>query len=92
MTKYAQIYQIVCRLTDDPNWRAFFISFLSAESDTERQEINQRFWAEVDKLGEPEQQKIRAGFDRNFRQLLPMAKELLQEVRQGNFKGSALAA
>lgn len=92
MTKYAQIYQIVCRLTDDPDWRTFFISFLLAETDAERKEINLRFWAEVDKLGEPEQQKIREGFDQNFRQLLPMAQELLQEVRTANFKGSALAA
>ena len=30
MTKYAQIYQLVCRLTDDLDWRTFFISFLLA--------------------------------------------------------------
>jgi len=92
MTKYAQIYQIVCRLTDDPDWRTFFISFLSAETDAERKDINQRFWAEISKLGEPEQQKIRAGFDQNFRQLLPMAQELLQEVRAANLESSAQAA
>ena len=92
MTKYAQIYQLVCRLTDDPDWRTFFISFLLAETDTERKVINQRFWQEVDQLSEPEQQKIREGFDQNFRQLLPMAQELLQEIGDTKHKGTALAA
>ena len=92
MTKYAQIYQIVCRLTDDPDWRTFFMSFLSAETDLERKNINQRFWQEVDKLGELERQKIQDGFDQNFRQLLPMAPELLQVVHTAAGKGTALVA
>ena len=92
MTKYARIYHFVCRLTEDPTWRAFFISLLLAETDAERKAIDKRFWEAVKGLNETEQQKIREDFDRNFLQLLPMAKELSKRVDEVQVEHAALAA
>ncbi len=92
MTKYARIYDFVCRLTEDSAWRAFFISFLLAETDVERKAIDKRFWEAVKDLNEAEQKKIREDFDRNFLQLLPMAKELSKRVDKAQTDHPALAA
>jgi len=92
MKKYSRIYDAVCRPTDDPIWRTFFIALLMAETEAEREVIDRRFWQEVENPDEAAQQKIRAGFDQNFRQLLPMIREFSAQVDEVIGKRTALAA
>ena len=59
MKKYAQIQEVVSRLTDDNTFRTFFTLYLMATSDTERQQLNDRFWQDAAVLTEEEQTLLR---------------------------------
>lgn len=76
MKKYTNVYDLVCRLTDDRAFRAFFTAYLITETDEERSALNHRFWQEVALLSAPEQQLLRAEFTRCFLKLPGLASEL----------------
>jgi len=77
MKKYAQIQEVVGRLTDDNTFRTFFTLYLMATSDTERQQLNDRFWQDAAVLTEEEQTLLRAELTRCFLRLPAMAAQLV---------------
>jgi hypothetical protein len=77
MKKYAQIQEVVSRLTDDNTFRTFFTLYLMATSDTERQQLNDRFWQDAAVLTEEEQTLLRAELTRCFLRLPAMAAHLV---------------
>ena len=77
MRKYAQIQEVVSRLTDDNTFRTFFTLYLMATSDTERQQLNDRFWQDAAVLTEEEQTLLRAELTRCFLRLPAMAAHLV---------------
>ncbi|MFM9951457.1 MAG: hypothetical protein ACKV1O_26215 [Saprospiraceae bacterium] len=77
MKKYAQIQEVVSRLTDDNTFRTFFTLYLMATSDSERQQLNDRFWQDAAVLTEEEQTLLRAELTRCFLRLPAMAAQLV---------------
>lgn len=80
MKKYRMVYDIVTRLTDDPTLRTFFILYLMARSEEERQLISRRFWQDAESLNEIDRQSLKNAFNRSFKQLLPLANQLFEKV------------
>ena len=80
MKKYAQIQDIVAHLTDDKTFRTFFTIYLMAESDTERQQLNERFWRDVAALPEIEKKIIQAELTRCFLKLPTLAADLVERA------------
>lgn len=80
MKKYAQIQDLVCRLTDDKTFRTFFTLYLMAESEEARQQLNTRFWQDAVSLNEHEQQLLRAELTRCFLRLPSLAAQLLERA------------
>lgn len=80
MKKYAHIQDIVCQLSEDKTFRTFFTLYLMADSETERQQINNRFWRDAAELTEAEQQTIGTELTNCFLRLPSMASVLLEKV------------
>jgi len=80
MKKYAQIQDVVSRLTDHKTFRTFFTLYLMAESDVERRHINDRFWKDAETLPPAEQQLLRAELTRCFLRLPGMAADLIERT------------
>jgi len=80
MKKYAQIQDVVSRLTDQKAFRTFFTLYLMAESDAERQQLNDRFWRDAETLLPAEQQLLRAELTRCFLRLPGMAADLTERA------------
>ena len=92
MTRYSIIYATVFRLTDNPTLRAFFIIYLLAENEVERDALNTRFWRDLEGLDENSHKEMREAMQRSFLQLLPVTDDLLGRVREAKTERSALAA
>jgi hypothetical protein len=82
MRKYAQIQDLITRLTEDQTFKTFFTIYLMAENDNERQILNNRFWQEVALLSDVEQQLVRAEFTRCFLKLPNLTAQLLKKVQK----------
>ncbi|MBK8424670.1 MAG: hypothetical protein IPL27_01255 [Lewinellaceae bacterium] len=80
MKKYAQIQDIVSRLTDHKTLRTFFTLYLMAESEEERERLNNRFWKDAEDISPAEQQLLRAELTRCFLRLPGMAADLMERV------------
>ena len=80
MKKYSKISYIVERLTDDRTFRTFFTLYLMAESEEERQQLNDRFWQDAASLPTGEQQLLRAELTRCFLRLPALATELFEKA------------
>ncbi len=80
MKKSAQIQDIVSRLTDHKTFRTFFTLYLMAESEEERERINQRFWKDAEGLPTAEQQLLQAELTRCFLRLPGMTADLMERV------------
>ena len=80
MNKYSRVYDIVTRLTDDPALRAFFITYLLADSEQKREELSKQFWEEARTLEGADYQSFKDAYNRSFRQLLPMVNQLYDKV------------
>lgn len=92
MNRYANVYEMVIRLTDNPTLRAFYIPYLLCETDAERKMLNTRFWKAMEVLDETNRKQMREAMQQSFLQLLPMAKDLHQEVREAIAQPAALPA
>lgn len=80
MKKYAQVQDIVSRLTDNKTFRTFFTLYLMAESAAERNTLNERFWADASGLHPTELQLLKAELTRCFLRLPEMTADLLHQV------------
>ncbi len=80
MKKYAQVQDIVGRLTDNKTFRTFFTLYLMAETTEERQMLNERFWKDAGVLPAVELQLLKAELTRCFLRLPEMAADLLGQA------------
>lgn len=80
MKKYAQVQDIVSRLTDNKTFRTFFTLYLMAQSVEERNVLNERFWKDAAVLPPAELQLIKAELTRCFLRLPEMAADLLGQI------------
>ena len=80
MKKYAHVQDLLGRLTDDKTFRTFFTLYLMAESDEEREVLNERFWREASKLPASEQALLRAELTRCFLRLPILSAALMDRA------------
>lgn len=76
MRQYILVQDIITRLTDDPVFRTFFTLYLMAESDSERQALDTRFWKDAAELEPEKQQLLRAEMSRTFLRLPVLVEQL----------------
>jgi hypothetical protein len=82
--KYTQVQAIVFQLTEDPTFRTFFTLYLMAESDTERETINQRFWDQASTLDSTDQMLLRETLKQTFLKLPVLIANLRERVVLAN--------
>lgn len=82
MKKYALVQDVVYRLTEDKTFRTFFTLYLMAETESERQALNTRFWKDAANLPEQEQLLLRSELTRCFRQLPKLTGNLVERARE----------
>lgn len=80
MRKYAKIQDLVTRLTDNKTFRTFFTVYLLAETEDERQLLNNRFWRDAAELSPAESQLLRAELTRCFLRLPGLSADLLERA------------
>lgn len=78
--KHDNINRLVTDLTDNATFRTFFMHYLSAKDSSERQEIENHFWATADKLSPDKQQLFRAELTRCFLKLPSLASQLVDKA------------
>ena len=78
--KQDNMNRLVADLTDNATFQAFFIRYLSAKNSSERQEIENHFWATADKLSPDKQQLFRAELTRCFLKLPSLASQLVDKA------------
>ena len=80
MNRYASVYDVVNHVTDSPTLRVFYVLYLMATSDTERQALNDRFWLDVEQFEEEEREIIRAEMGNSLRRLPELVNQLHEKV------------
>ncbi len=80
MNKYDQVYHIVTRFTDSPTLRVFFMLYLMAPSEADRQALNDRLWLDAEQFGEQGLEALRREMDTSFEHLPTMVRELHEQV------------
>lgn len=91
MNKYDQVYNIVIRFTDSPTLRVFFMLYLMAPSEVERQTLNDRLWLDAEQFGEQGLEALRKEMDTSFERLPQMVHELHEKVNAATQRTSAHA-
>jgi hypothetical protein len=80
MKKYANVNDVVNRLTNNKTFRTFFTLYLMAETAEERKMLNDRFWRDAHELAPAELQLLKAELTRCFLKLPEMAADLLGQI------------
>jgi hypothetical protein len=78
--KYATVQDMVSRLTQNKALQTVMILFLMAKNEQERIQINNDFWLSAEGLSSEEQATIRQEFTSSFKNMLPLANSLQQQV------------
>jgi hypothetical protein len=80
MHKYLVVNRLVVKLTNNEALQTFFTLYLMAQSGTEKQHIEQQFWAELDALPTDEKQEMRKKLQATFLKLPELTAELQRRV------------
>ena len=91
MNKYDQVYNIVTRFTDSPTLRVFFMLYLMAPSEADRQTLTDRLWLDAEQFGEQGLNTLRIEMVKSFDQLPQMVHELHEKVNAATQRTSAHA-
>jgi hypothetical protein len=78
--KYARVNELVCQITSNKSLQTFFILYLMAEDETQKDKLNHDFKEAWQELPIDELVNFKMDFTESFKKLLPLAKELHKEV------------
>lgn len=78
--KYARVNELVCQITTNKSLQTFFILYLMAEDEAQKNKLNQDFKEAWQQLPLAELDNFKQDFTASLKKLLPLAKELLKEV------------
>ena len=81
MLKYAQVHQLVSKLTENDVLRTFYTLLLMAETEEEKGKIDSKFWHELKELPKEEQEVLKAAFREATRKLPVLTKDLWMRVK-----------
>ena len=82
MEKYFSINKLVNRLTDNEALKTYYTLLLMADTPSEKEAVDARFWQKFDELPIDEQASMRTALQKVEKKLLAETKDLHQEVKQ----------
>ena len=82
MDKYFSINKLVNRLTDNEGLKTYYTLLLMADTPSEKEAVDARFWQKFDELPIDEQASMRMALQKVEKRLLAETKNLHQEVKQ----------
>ena len=82
MEKYFSINKLVNRLTDNEALKTYYTLLLMADSLSEKEAVDARFWQKFDELPAEEKASMRMALQKVEKNLLAETKSLHQEVKQ----------
>ena len=81
MLKYAQVHQLVSKLTENDILKTFYTLLLMAETGEEKEKIDSNFWRELKSLPIDEQAVLKLAFREATRKLPLLTNDLLMRVK-----------
>ncbi len=78
--KYARVNELVCQITANKSLQTFFMLYLMAEDEVQKDKLNYEFREAWKHLSELEIKNLKKDFTNSFKKLLPLSKELHKEV------------
>jgi hypothetical protein len=81
MEKYFNINKLVNRLTDNEGLKTYYTLLLMADTPSEKEVVDARFWQKFDELPTNEKRMMRLALQEVEKNLLAEAKNLHQEVK-----------
>jgi hypothetical protein len=81
MEKYFNINKLVNRLTDNEALKTYYTLLLMADTPSEKEAVDMRFWQKFDELPTDEKRMMRLALQEVEKNLLAETKNLHQEVK-----------
>jgi hypothetical protein len=81
MEKYFNINKLVNRLTDNEGLKTYYTLLLMADTPSEKETVDNRFWQKFDELPTEEKRLMRLALQEVEKNLLAETKNLHQEVK-----------
>jgi ABC-type sulfate transport system substrate-binding protein len=81
MHKYQYVNELVREMTANKALQTFYTLYLMAEDEAQRQQLNRDFKEAWQSLNADELVTFKQEFTKSFKQLLPIAQKLHQEVK-----------
>jgi hypothetical protein len=82
MEKYFNINKLVNRLTDNEGLKTYYTLLLMADTPSEKEVVDARFWQKFDELPTDEKALMRRALQKVEKNLLAETKNLHEEVKQ----------
>ena len=82
MEKYFSINKLVNRLTDNEALKTYYTLLLMADTPSEKEAVDNRFWEKFDELSAEGKASMRMALQKVEKNLLAETKNLHQEVKQ----------
>ncbi len=81
MERYFNVNKLVNSLTDNEALKTYYTLLLMAETPSEKEAVDQRFWQKFDELPQAEKASMRLALQEAEKNLLAATKNLHQEVK-----------
>ena len=82
MERYFNVNKLVNNLTDNEALKTYYTLLLMAETSSEKEAVDKRFWQKFDELAQEEKKAMRRALQEAEKNLLLATKNLSQEIRE----------
>ncbi len=82
MERYFNVNKLVNSLTDNEGLITYYTLLLMADTPSEKEAVDKRFWQKFDELPQAEKSLMRRALQQAERNLLVATKNLHQEIKQ----------
>ena len=82
MERYFNVNKLVNSLTDNDGLKTYYTLLLMADTPTEKEAVDNRFWQKFDELPQAEKALMRLALQEAEKNLLAATKNLHQEIKE----------
>lgn len=82
MERYFNVNKLVNSLTDNEGLKTYYTLLLMADTPSEKEAVDNRFWQKFDELPQAEKTLMRLGLQEAEKNLLAATKNLHQEINE----------
>lgn len=82
MERYFNVNKLVNSLTDNEGLKTYYTLLLMADTPTEKEAVDNRFWQKFDELPQAEKALMRLALQEAEKNLLAATKNLHQEIKE----------